>query len=123
MGLVLNGTAREDGQRLLEVLADFGPILAIKLYRLNRGAGPNVPHLPCLDHEAMLGDSLATLWSASWMPAPISCCWQIWAKVALIGGTISSETMWNAEMSGWPARNERAASPSASPSCLSKRSR
>ena len=59
MGLVLNGTAREDGQRLLEVLADFGPILAIKLYRLNRGAGPDVPHLPCLDHEAMLHEHVA----------------------------------------------------------------
>jgi hypothetical protein len=41
-------------QRLFDVLGTFGPILAIKLYRLNRGQGPDVPSIPCLDHEAML---------------------------------------------------------------------
>jgi hypothetical protein len=44
-----------DGQRLLDVLSEFGTVLAIKLYRLARvEGGPNVPYLPCLDHEAML---------------------------------------------------------------------
>jgi hypothetical protein len=41
-----------------EVLRDFGPILAIKLYRLNRGSGPDVPYIPCLDHEAMLHERI-----------------------------------------------------------------
>jgi hypothetical protein len=48
------GTALRDGTRLLEVLGTFGTILAIKLYRLGRGPGPDVPYIPCLDHEAML---------------------------------------------------------------------
>ena len=51
--------AREDGQQLLTVLADFGPVLAIKLYRLARSYAPDVPILPCLDHEAMLHEHVA----------------------------------------------------------------
>jgi len=49
------GTALADGKRLLDVLGEFGTVLAIKLYRLARvQGGPDVPYLPCLDHEAML---------------------------------------------------------------------
>ena len=51
--------APAEGERLLEVLAAFGPILAIKLYRLRRGPAPDVPTLPCLDHEAMLHEGIA----------------------------------------------------------------
>src|SRR5688572_13629555 len=40
--------------RLLDTLQTFGPILVIKLYRLNAEGAPRVPILPCLDHEAML---------------------------------------------------------------------
>ena len=53
--MVLNdGSALKDGERLLDILGTFGSILAIKLYRLGRGPGPDVPYIPCLDHEAML---------------------------------------------------------------------
>jgi hypothetical protein len=38
----------------LEALRAFGPVLSIKLYRLTLDPAPNVPTLPCLDHEAML---------------------------------------------------------------------
>lgn len=51
--------AREEGLKLLDVLAGFGPILAMKLYRMTREPGPNVPVLPCLDHEAMLHEGIA----------------------------------------------------------------
>ena len=53
-GLRRTGTAEADGKRLLDLLGTFGPVLAIKLYRLKPGPGPDVPHIPCLDHEAML---------------------------------------------------------------------
>jgi hypothetical protein len=43
-----------DVERFLEVLGSFGPVLTIKLYRLDRPPGPAVPCIPCLDHEAML---------------------------------------------------------------------
>ena len=49
-----DGIASADGKRLLDVLNSFGTVLAIKLYRLGRGPGPDVPYIPCLDHEAML---------------------------------------------------------------------
>ena len=45
---------RGERARLLDTLQDFGPILAIKLYRLNPEGTLRVPTLPCLDHEAML---------------------------------------------------------------------
>jgi hypothetical protein len=45
---------REEGRQLLDALADFGPVLAVKLYRLPRTIAPDVPIIPCLDHEAML---------------------------------------------------------------------
>ena len=57
--MVVTGNARQDGQRLLDALADFGPILAIKLYRLARTNAPEVPIIPCLDHEAMLHEHIA----------------------------------------------------------------
>jgi hypothetical protein len=58
------------GQRLLDALTGFGPILALKLYRLARGPidreerrqgvpADRVPTLPCLDHEAMLHEGIA----------------------------------------------------------------
>ncbi len=62
--MVLTGPAREDGLQLFEAIKDFGPVLAIKLYRLNRGTGPDVPYLPCLDHEAMLHEHVAAHASA-----------------------------------------------------------
>jgi hypothetical protein len=49
-----DGTALADGKRLQDILNSFGTVLAIKLYRLGRGPGPDVPCIPCLDHEAML---------------------------------------------------------------------
>ena len=52
--MAVAGRAREDGQQLLTALADFGPVLAVKLYRLARSHAPDVPIIPCLDHEAML---------------------------------------------------------------------
>jgi hypothetical protein len=58
--VVLNdGSALAESKRLLDALEAFGPVLAIKLYRLGRGSGPDVPYLPCLDHEAMLHEGIA----------------------------------------------------------------
>ena len=57
--MVLTGSAWDEGLQLLEVLKDFGPVLAIKLYRVGRGPGPDVPYIPCLDHEAMLHEHVA----------------------------------------------------------------
>jgi len=51
--------ARAEGNRLLDGLAAFGPILALKLYRLNRDGVRDVPILPCLDHEAMLHERIS----------------------------------------------------------------
>ena len=49
-----------DGARQsIEALHPFGPVLAIKLYRLTLDPTPAVPLLPCLDHEAMLHESVA----------------------------------------------------------------
>src|SRR4029078_9794223 len=48
-----------DGARqLIEALQPFGPVLAIKLYRLTLDPAPPVPVLPCLDHEAMLHETV-----------------------------------------------------------------
>jgi len=57
--MALTGKAGEHGQQLLAALADFGPILALKLYRLARAVAPDVPIIPCLDHEAMLHEHVA----------------------------------------------------------------
>ena len=43
----------------LEALKAFGPVLAIKLYRITLDNPPAVPTLPCLDHEAMLHEGIA----------------------------------------------------------------
>jgi hypothetical protein len=50
---------RTEVRRFLETLEPFGPILAMKLYRLARLDGPDVPVIPCLDHEAMLHEGIA----------------------------------------------------------------
>ena len=42
----------------LEALRAFGPVLAIKLYRIALDNPPAIPTLPCLDHEAMLHDGI-----------------------------------------------------------------
>ena len=44
---------RTEAQHIVDTLGEFGPIRAIKLYRLAL-ASPPVPIIPCLDHEAML---------------------------------------------------------------------
>ena len=49
-----------DGARQsIEALQPFGPVLAVKLYRLTLDPTPPVPILPCLDHEAMLHETVA----------------------------------------------------------------
>ena len=48
-----------EAARLLTDLSPFGPVLAIKLYRLTLETPPPVPTLPCLDHEAMLHEGIA----------------------------------------------------------------
>ena len=49
-----------DGARQsIEALQPFGKVLAIKLYRLTLDPTPPVPILPCLDHEAMLHETVA----------------------------------------------------------------
>ena len=54
-------TAEESAEatRVLSELAGFGPVLAVKLYRLTLQPEPAVPTLPCLDHEAMLHEGIA----------------------------------------------------------------
>jgi hypothetical protein len=42
----------------LEAMRAFGPVLAIKLYRIFLDDPPAVPTLPCLDHEAMLHEGV-----------------------------------------------------------------
>ena len=51
--------SRLEARELLAALEPFGPVLAMKLYRLARADGPPVPILPCLDHEAMLHEGIA----------------------------------------------------------------
>jgi hypothetical protein len=48
-----------DATRILRELGSFGPVLAVKLYRVAPEPPPPVPLLPCLDHEAMLHVCLA----------------------------------------------------------------
>lgn len=43
---------------ILDTLAPFGQVLALKLYRLNLDAPPPYPTLPCLDHEARLHETV-----------------------------------------------------------------
>jgi hypothetical protein len=51
-------TDSDDARQSLEALKPFGPVLAIKLYRLTLDPAPAVPTLPCLDHEAMLHETV-----------------------------------------------------------------
>ena len=48
-----------ESARVFGALASFGPVLATKLYRIQRDGAPNLPTLPCLDHEAMLHGGIA----------------------------------------------------------------
>jgi hypothetical protein len=48
----------DDARQAIETLEAFGPVLAIKLYRLTLEPAPAVPLLPCLDHEAMLHEAV-----------------------------------------------------------------
>lgn len=48
-----------EAQQLLEQVAPFGRVLAIKLYRLELPEPWTTPTLPCLDHEAMLHEGIA----------------------------------------------------------------
>jgi hypothetical protein len=43
---------------ILDRVAGFGPVLAVKLYRLVLDPPRPVPSLPCLDHEAMLHENI-----------------------------------------------------------------
>lgn len=52
-------TGRVDCQQFLRTLGAFSNVLAVKLYRVTLDAGPAVPILPCLDHEAMLHEGIA----------------------------------------------------------------
>ena len=48
-----------EASRVLRELHTFGPLLAVKLYRVAIDPVPPVPMLPCLDHEAMLHEKVA----------------------------------------------------------------
>jgi hypothetical protein len=52
-------TSVADADRVLATLHAFGPVLAVKLYRMSFRQPPAVPILPCLDHEAMLHEGVA----------------------------------------------------------------
>ena len=49
----------ERAREAIEALRPFGPVLAIKLYRLTLDPPRPLPTLPCLDHEAMLHENIA----------------------------------------------------------------
>lgn len=57
--VLIAGENGREAQRVVEALAGFGTILAIKLYRLTPADPHQVPVLPCLDHEAMLHQRIA----------------------------------------------------------------
>ena len=48
----------DSARQALEALKAFGPVLAVKLYRLTLEPAPAIPILPCLDHEAMLHETV-----------------------------------------------------------------
>jgi hypothetical protein len=48
-----------DASSILGDLNFFGPVLAVKLYRLVLAPPPAIPILPCLDHEALLHEGVA----------------------------------------------------------------
>jgi hypothetical protein len=45
-------------QRILQTLRALGTLLSVKLYRLTIEPPPAAPILPCLDHEAMLHETV-----------------------------------------------------------------
>jgi hypothetical protein len=49
-----------DSDAFFDTLSDFSSVLAVKLYRLQPSAIPRIPTLPCLDHEAMLHEGIAS---------------------------------------------------------------
>ena len=57
--MAVTAADRFEGRQLLDAFEPYGPVLGMKLYRLGRGDAPNVPILPCLDHEAMLHEGIA----------------------------------------------------------------
>ena len=52
-------TTATEAAYALEAMRAFGPVLAIKLYRITLDDPPAIPTLPCLDHEAMLHEGVA----------------------------------------------------------------
>lgn len=54
-----HGDDSTDTAYAFEALKAFGPVLSIKLYRLQLDVSLDVPTLPCLDHEAMLHEGIA----------------------------------------------------------------
>jgi hypothetical protein len=57
--MAVGADAAADARRLLEAVGGYGAVLALKLYRLPPIASPDIPLLPCLDHEAMLHEGIA----------------------------------------------------------------
>jgi hypothetical protein len=51
-------TTATEAAYALEAMRAFGPVLAIKLYRIALDNSPAIPTLPCLDHEAMLHEGV-----------------------------------------------------------------
>lgn len=54
-----HGADPAEPARIMRELTTFGPVLAVKLYRLTLEPPPAVPLLPCLDHEALLHEGVA----------------------------------------------------------------
>src|SRR4029079_16780187 len=48
-----------DGHLFLNALREIGDVLALKQYRVNIDPAPQIPILPCLDHEALLHEGIA----------------------------------------------------------------
>ena len=47
-----------DAKGFLDTLNTFCTVLSIKVYRMSQDGLPNIPTLPCLDHEAMLHEGI-----------------------------------------------------------------
>jgi hypothetical protein len=48
-----------EASRVLRELSAFGPVLAVKLYRIVLEPRPSLPILPCLDHEALIHEGVS----------------------------------------------------------------
>jgi hypothetical protein len=48
-----------EASRVLRELSAYGPVLAVKLYRIVLEPRPSLPILPCLDHEAMIHEGVS----------------------------------------------------------------